>query len=146
MSLCEVHVGWGGSAPNWSHSRLEVMPLHLHSPYLVWDLNSLSVCNPFHPRERHDNRSPSPMPDSRICPSPGQYAMIQVDPVASVQHLNDKEASEAAATISTKSYLVLLGIVCSQHRPSPAADRHRFSVGSCTSSSRDVVVHVQRIS
>lgn len=51
------------------------------------------------------------MPDRRICPTPGQYAVIRIDPLASVQHLNDEEASAAAAAITTKTYLVLLSIV-----------------------------------
>ena len=35
-----------------------------------------------------------------------------MDPVASVQHLNDPEALEAAKAIETKTYLVWLGTVC----------------------------------
>ena len=62
----------------------------------------------------------SKMPNPRFCPTPNRYAVIRIDPVACVQHLRDPEASAAAANIKTKSYLVLVGIVCGSVGPLPS--------------------------
>ena len=51
------------------------------------------------------------MSEPLLWPSPDRYAVIRLDPVGSVQHLNDPEASAAAAAMNPKSYLVLLGFV-----------------------------------
>ncbi|KAL1945496.1 hypothetical protein VTO73DRAFT_2347 [Trametes versicolor] len=43
-------------------------------------------------------------------PSPGAYAVIRLNPVAMVQHLDDNDALQAAMAMQTKTYLVCLDI------------------------------------
>ena len=87
------------------------------------------------------------MPNLRMCPTPGQYAIIRTDPVASVQHLNDEEASAAAAAITPKSYLVLLGSVCSTLLDLQCLQLiSAVSAGSGTSSAWYALVRVQPVS
>lgn len=54
-------------------------------------------------------------------PSPGAYAVIRLDPVEMVQHLDDNDALQAAMAMQTKTYLVCLDIVSSN------PTRHRAS-------------------
>lgn len=45
-------------------------------------------------------------------PNAGSYAVIRLNPVAMVKHLNDSEALSAAEALQTKAYLVYLHLVC----------------------------------
>ena len=49
--------------------------------------------------------------DSRT-PFEGRFAVIRIDPVASVAHLNDTEATESAKALESKCYLVYISAVC----------------------------------
>ncbi|EIW54313.1 uncharacterized protein TRAVEDRAFT_76241, partial [Trametes versicolor FP-101664 SS1] len=53
-------------------------------------------------------------------PSPGAYAVIRLNPIEMVQHLDDNDALQAAMAMQTKTYLVCLDIVSSNpthHKP-----------------------------
>ena len=39
-------------------------------------------------------------------PNESRFAVVRIDPVASVAHLNDSVATEAAKALESKSYLV----------------------------------------
>ena len=89
------------------------------------------------------------MPDLRICPSPHRYAVIRMDPVASVQHLNDPKALEAAKAMTTKSYLVWLGTVCvfSGIGAMCGVDHINYpDIGFSAASTRHAVVRFHRLS
>ena len=45
-------------------------------------------------------------------PVPQTYAVIQLDPVAMVLHLNDANALEEARAMAPKKYLVYISMVC----------------------------------
>ena len=44
-------------------------------------------------------------------PNKSRFAVIRIDPVASVAHLNDAEATEAAMALESKCYLVYVAAV-----------------------------------
>ena len=44
-------------------------------------------------------------------PVESRFAVIRIDPVASVAHLNDPEATEAAKALESKCYLVYISVV-----------------------------------
>ena len=48
--------------------------------------------------------------DSRT-PFEGRFAVIRIDPVASVAHLNDTEATKSAKALESKCYLVYISMV-----------------------------------
>lgn len=50
-------------------------------------------------------------------PSGRLYAVIQMDPVAMVEHLDDPIALEAAKALHPKKYLIYLEQVCQLPRP-----------------------------
>ena len=45
-------------------------------------------------------------------PNACRFAVIRIDPVASVAHLNDSEATESAKALESKCYLVYVSVVC----------------------------------
>ena len=45
-------------------------------------------------------------------PRPHRFAVVQMDPIAMVKHLNDPDALVAAQQIRPKKYLVYLKYVC----------------------------------
>ena len=48
---------------------------------------------------------------STFKPNESRFAVIRIDPVASVAHLNDSEATEAAKSLESKCYLVYIAAV-----------------------------------
>ena len=44
----------------------------------------------------------------RICPGSLQYAIMRIDPVSTVAHFADADASKDAQALNTKKYLVYL--------------------------------------
>ena len=44
-------------------------------------------------------------------PNESRFAVIRIDPVASVAHLNDPEVTEAAKALKSKCYLVYISMV-----------------------------------
>ena len=55
-------------------------------------------------------------PGHVFVPSPSRYAVIHLDPVAMVQHLNDEKALEAAEAMCPKKYLVYIDQVRPMNR------------------------------
>ncbi|KAI0350613.1 hypothetical protein OH77DRAFT_1412657, partial [Trametes cingulata] len=62
----------------------------------------------------------------RFCPSPFQYAVIRMDPVAMVEHFNDPIATSEARALDTKKYLVYLEM--SLDLPFPTNFWYRYEV------------------
>ena len=52
-------------------------------------------------------------PKAPYCPSPDSYAVVRLDPVAMVEHLNDREALASARAMKPKTYLVYIDCVSS---------------------------------
>ncbi|KAI0690777.1 hypothetical protein C8T65DRAFT_618225 [Cerioporus squamosus] len=63
---------------------------------------------------------------SPYVPSPDTYAVIRMDPVAMVEHLNDAEALESAKALRPKSYLVYID--CDHSLPFPGVPWYGFYV------------------
>ncbi|KAI0350634.1 hypothetical protein OH77DRAFT_1430812 [Trametes cingulata] len=63
---------------------------------------------------------------SYYCPMPYRYGVAKIDPLATVQHLNDEVATEKASKLRTKQYLVYL----EQELELPFPDRpwYKFSI------------------
>ena len=47
-----------------------------------------------------------------VYPTYSHYAVVRIDPIATVQSLEDDEALEAAQKLETKHYAVYLHMVC----------------------------------
>ncbi|KAI8978347.1 hypothetical protein BD414DRAFT_495277 [Trametes punicea] len=64
----------------------------------------------------------------RLCPGSLQYAVVRIDPVAMVEHLNDPTATAAARALRPKKYLVYLTSAMDLPFPSSAWFRHLVSL------------------
>ena len=57
-----------------------------------------------------------PTSDAAFCPTTDSYAVIRMDPIAMVEHLNDAEALASARALRSKSYVVYIDCVSSRYK------------------------------
>ena len=60
---------------------------------------------------RHPTHGSTMSPGSTFKPNESRFAVVRIDPVASVAHLSDSEATEAAKALESKCYLVYITAV-----------------------------------
>ncbi len=85
-------------------------PARVPSPVNTAALNHLAIQAAYSSIIRH--RFKFKMPSAIYMPREDAFAVIRMDPVAMVRHLNDTEALRAAEAMSPRSYLVYVHTVC----------------------------------
>lgn len=79
-------------------------------------------------------------------PNPRTYAVIRLNPVAMVEHLDDPEALSAAEALQTKAYIVYIRCVRIFRAFRNLQDPHELLTGTGASVPRKTLVPLQRLS